>query len=625
MFFVFDLDGTLTTAETLPVIARLFGIEEEIDALTSSTVRGDVPFIESFLRRVNILGRYDSKEISGALASLEVFPAVQQFIINNKEICAIATGNLDVWVEQLALRFECELFSSEGEKDEAGVIRLKKILKKEDVVRALQSQGESVVFVGDGNNDAEAMRLADVSIAVGLVHEPAVSVVQVADYVVYDESALTRLLKQLQQPQPGKSVVISAAGTGSRLGMGQTKSLVPLEGHSIIQIQLALLSGEEDIRIVVGFQASELIREVLAFRKDVVFVLNHDYFHTKTAASFSLGARQANEWVIGWDGDLLVHPDDIASCLQAGSAWLGISEAKTDDAVLVKLDSDENVDQFGHDDGKYEWSGPFCIKRDAIEYGEGNVYGLLEPFLPLPAKIIRAMDIDTFDDYERALNFVRSWPGGNYKASFYYSEMASRIASPTDTRNKAPDFTNYDVAFIRSYADSKASWLDLGSGTGLSLNPLLEFFGDVVAVEKYPEFSRFIQARENLTLITSDLLTLQLKTNFDLVTVFGVMNFFSDAEAVSLYRKIAGWVKPHGKLLVKHQMGIDGDVEVDAYSDELGSNYFSHYRGLKKEQRMLEEAGFSVTNVFDIYPKEFNRWDSTHFYAIECSTSGLYH
>ena len=52
--FIFDLDGTVTSQETLPVIASYFGIQEEISELTKQTVRGNVPFMESFIKRVHI-------------------------------------------------------------------------------------------------------------------------------------------------------------------------------------------------------------------------------------------------------------------------------------------------------------------------------------------------------------------------------------------------------------------------------------------------------------------------------------------------------------------------------------------------------------------------------------------
>lgn len=77
------------------------------------------------------------------------------------------------------------------------VARITSILKKENVVYRYRSEGCEVVYVGDGNNDLEAMRLADISIANGITHSPATSILGVADYVVYTEEALCRQLNQL--------------------------------------------------------------------------------------------------------------------------------------------------------------------------------------------------------------------------------------------------------------------------------------------------------------------------------------------------------------------------------------------------------------------------------------------
>lgn len=62
MKFLFDLDGTVTSVETLPIISQHFNCTEQIAELTALTVQGNVPFIESFIRRVNILGGILSKK-----------------------------------------------------------------------------------------------------------------------------------------------------------------------------------------------------------------------------------------------------------------------------------------------------------------------------------------------------------------------------------------------------------------------------------------------------------------------------------------------------------------------------------------------------------------------------------
>lgn len=195
--FIFDLDGTITKAETLPLIANHFNVEEQINELTKATVAGQVPFIESFIRRVYILGKLPAGEINDLLEGVATYDKVVDFIKENKENCSIATGNLDCWVEKLAAKIGCECFCSSGKIENDRVVKLTKILNKEDIVRKYKDEGHRVVFIGDGNNDVEAMRMADVAIASGLTHSPAPGAISVANYLVLNEVALCRQLNQL--------------------------------------------------------------------------------------------------------------------------------------------------------------------------------------------------------------------------------------------------------------------------------------------------------------------------------------------------------------------------------------------------------------------------------------------
>jgi len=535
MIFIFDLDGTVTSAETLPYVGQKFSLEADLHELTVQTLKGDIPFEESFIQRVELLSVIDAAEISEELGKVEVNGQLKQFINENWEICRIATGNFAGWVDQLVSQFDCKIYASEGVVDQAGKVHLSKILRKQDVVRAYQGLGEKVVFIGDGNNDAEAMRLADVSIACGLVHPPAQSVLAVADYAVYDSSALIRLLKQIQEPRPGKSVVISAAGIGSRLGLGQTKSLVSILGTSLIGRQLLSFVGEEDVRVVVGYQCGAVIAEVLSYRSDVIFVFNHDYFSTKTAASLCLGARHANELIFAWDGDLLMNPKEMLECLASTEEFLGVSTISTEDGVFVDIDSEENVVGFSRAGGSVEWSGPACLRRDRLSFSTGHVFEMVEPLLPIKSRFVEALDIDTYPDYLKAREFVASWPRGNRLIDNYYSRLAKEITSPLATRNKSKDFTQFDVNLVKKYGGDNHTLLDLGSGTGLLLNGLLKDFSHITAVEKYKKFSDFIPRVSNVDIVNDDLFNFNSTKLFDVITIFGVMNLCSEEEAMGLY------------------------------------------------------------------------------------------
>lgn len=206
-----------------------------------------------------------------------------------------------------------------------------------------------------------------------------------------------------------KSVVISCAGVGSRLGLAKTKALINIEGRSLISWQLEYFKDVKDLRIVVGFQSKEVIREVLKYRKDVVFVYNHSYFETKTGFSFYLGAKDAGEYVMEYDGDLLMHPEDARLCLETPGEYIAYSDKSSDEAVYCKTNQIGDVTSFSRLGGDYEWTGPACIKKNKVKPNSENVFNILEEYLPMKGLKIRACDIDTYDDYQRASVFMREW------------------------------------------------------------------------------------------------------------------------------------------------------------------------------------------------------------------------
>lgn len=410
MKFLFDLDGTVTSAETLPIIAQHFDCVEQISELTARTIQGNVPFVESFIRRVNILGGYSVSEVSELLSKVPLYPQIAQFISEHKEDCIIVTGNLTCWCDGLFKAIGCQCYGSEAECENDHVVKLKTILRKEQIVDQYRALGETVVFIGDGNNDLEAMRHANISIATGLTHNPAQSLMSICDYVIFDENALVRQMRQLAgECDDEKSVVISCAGIGSRLGLGLTKALVEINGQPLISWQLKLFKNVKDVRIVIGFQGGEIIQEVRKHRNDVIFCYNHRYFETKTGASYYLGARHANHFTLEWDGDLLVHPDDVEKLLSTPGEYICYADKTSDDAVFVQTNEHGEVLCFSREHGDYEWTGPACMSKQHLMYSTQNVFNMFEPFCPMRGIKVRAYDIDTYNDYIRVSEITKNW------------------------------------------------------------------------------------------------------------------------------------------------------------------------------------------------------------------------
>ncbi|MDR2651046.1 MAG: class I SAM-dependent methyltransferase [Prevotellaceae bacterium] len=182
--------------------------------------------------------------------------------------------------------------------------------------------------------------------------------------------------------------------------------------------------------------------------------------------------------------------------------------------------------------------------------------------------------------------------------------------------NAFNDYSELDANFIMRFADTNTDILDLASGTGLIINKLLDKVHSIVAIEFFEEFSKFIQSNSNVTIINQDIKVYEPSSDFDLVTIFGASQYFSFEEIEKIYIKCFNCTKKNGKIIVKNQFGIREDVLVSGYSEELKEDYFSHYRHLDSEVKLLEKTGYKNIEVFDIYPPEANRWSNTHFYAI---------
>lgn len=205
-----------------------------------------------------------------------------------------------------------------------------------------------------------------------------------------------------------KTIIISCAGMGTRLGAGVPKAIVDVAGKPIIIRQLECLNDYSDIRIVVGFQADKVIETVQKYRKDVMFCFNNDFRNTGTAASFSKGLLMPKEYAVALDGDLLVNPDDLKKFLSTDKELIGGCIPSTDNPVLMSLNEQNQVIEFSREKGELEWTGLAQIKSARLEPANKHVYMMLEPLLPIKVMKIRTKEIDTMNDYDNAVVWIKN-------------------------------------------------------------------------------------------------------------------------------------------------------------------------------------------------------------------------
>lgn len=195
--FCFDLDGTITSEELLPVIARETDLEDEITALTTATISGEIPFETSFRLRCQMLSSVPISRVREIVDDVPLDEEIVAFIQARPTRCAVATGNLDVWVEPILERLGCRAFTSTATTVGDELIEVDRALFKGHAIEALRRDFPFVVAIGDGMNDVAMFEQADIGVAFGGVHPPADAARQAADFLTMNGAGLCRLLNSL--------------------------------------------------------------------------------------------------------------------------------------------------------------------------------------------------------------------------------------------------------------------------------------------------------------------------------------------------------------------------------------------------------------------------------------------
>ena len=195
--FCFDLDGTVTKDEILPVLSREVGLFEEISALTEATVKGVIPFRRSFLLRCRLLDEIPISRVQTIISDIGVNEEIVSFIRANRKNCYVITGNLDIWVAPLFDRFDCRFFCSTADIDGDRLTGVRHVLDKADAIAEIRLHHTKVVAIGDGMGDVRMFEQSDVRIAFGGIHRPIQTLLKLAHFVSFHERSLCNLLATL--------------------------------------------------------------------------------------------------------------------------------------------------------------------------------------------------------------------------------------------------------------------------------------------------------------------------------------------------------------------------------------------------------------------------------------------
>lgn len=191
------------------------------------------------------------------------------------------------------------------------------------------------------------------------------------------------------------------------MGMGIPKCLIDVGGRPIIAHLLDRLADVADVRVVVGFDAANVIRRIKDLRRDVTFVVNPSYRMTTTLHSYVMGGAHLSAPALYMDADILFEPRSFAAfrekiAARPRDALIAVTEAKTQDCVYAHLDGQGRITRFSRQEaGPYEWANLAWLPPGLLQEQPSAVYERLAVHLPLQAEPIVSYEMDTPQDLEQ--------------------------------------------------------------------------------------------------------------------------------------------------------------------------------------------------------------------------------
>ncbi len=203
MLVIFDVEGVLYDAEYLPKLARLVNKEEEIMEITLQGIRGEIPWEEGLLRRIDALRgiRYED-----ALKVADEMPLMN----GAKEVCyklkragwklIAVSGGFTIMTERLKYELGLDyvasnelIFNNDVLTGVDIMVNSNKANAIAKVIREWGEERENIVSVVDGANDLTLFEIAGLKVAFN-----AQEIVSSKADVVIDEKDLRLLIPAIE-------------------------------------------------------------------------------------------------------------------------------------------------------------------------------------------------------------------------------------------------------------------------------------------------------------------------------------------------------------------------------------------------------------------------------------------
>ena len=174
----FDMDSTLIQAEVIDELAKLHGVGDQVSAITSAAMRGELDFKQSFTNRVSLLRGLPAQRVQEVLHSVPLADGAERLVSTLKMLgykTAILSGGFTFFGKHLQLRLGIDHVFANDLEIEDGMVTgrvageivdgKKKAELLEAIARTENISLDQVVAVGDGANDLPMLNIAGMGIA----------------------------------------------------------------------------------------------------------------------------------------------------------------------------------------------------------------------------------------------------------------------------------------------------------------------------------------------------------------------------------------------------------------------------------------------------------------------------
>jgi phosphoserine phosphatase len=176
--FVFDMDSTLIQGEVIDELAKMAGVADRVVAITTSAMRGEIEFQESFRRRVALLAGLPEARAKELLERIPLMEGAERLFQALKRMgarTAILSGGFTFFGAHLKEKLGVDYVHANeldvldgfvtGEVRGRIVDGARKAELLGEIARIEGIPLEQVVAVGDGANDLPMLRLAGMGVA----------------------------------------------------------------------------------------------------------------------------------------------------------------------------------------------------------------------------------------------------------------------------------------------------------------------------------------------------------------------------------------------------------------------------------------------------------------------------